>query len=270
MTLKLHNLLDAAGPGLNNARSLASHLGVRSVRQVEKVLDIFKQKLTEEENNLLHNFYNGKLAPNNTDPFPSICFSPNLKGLSGPLLDLKGLEDLSLQDVQSKVLYKCIVKVLNKATLKERSDTVWREKLGLDDKVKSVWMVLYKPPIEKRTGDIQWRVLHGAVAVNAFVSVINSNISSDCPFCKTRETIVHCFLECSRLCDLFCFLDVLFVKFGESFSSEIFILGPKYSVVQRIKSQLLNFLIGQAKLAVYIKQEKQNRRRRRTTCGNSF
>ncbi len=38
-----------------------------------------------------------------------------------------------MQDVQSKVLYKCIVKVLNKATLK---DTVWREKLGLDDEVK--------------------------------------------------------------------------------------------------------------------------------------
>ncbi len=79
---------------------------------------------------------------------------------------------------------------------------MWREKLGLDDEVKPVWMVLYKPPIEKRTGDIQWRVLHGAVAVNAFVSVINPNISSDCPFCKMRETIFHCFLECSRLCDL--------------------------------------------------------------------
>ncbi len=34
-----------------------------------------------------------------------------------------------------KVLYKCFVKVLNKATLKDRSDTVWREKLGLDDEV---------------------------------------------------------------------------------------------------------------------------------------
>lgn len=45
---------------------------------------------------------------------------------------------------------------------------------------------------------------------------------------------------------------MFFVNFGEKFSSEIFILGPKYSVAQRIKSQLLNFLIGQAKLAVYM------------------
>lgn len=251
-TLKLLQLLEFAGPGLNDALSLASHLGVRSVRQVEKVLDTFKQELTEEEHNMLSDFYNGILVPDNTDPFPSIFFSPNLKGLSGPFLDLRGLEDLSLQDVQSKVLYKCFVKVLNKATLKERNDTVWREKLGLDDEVKPVWRVLYKPPIEKRTGDLQWRVLHGAVAVNAFVSVINPSVSSDCPFCGMRETIFHCFLECSRLYDLFCFLDVFFVNFGEKFSSEIFILGPKYSVAQRIKSQLLNFLIGQAKLAVYM------------------
>jgi len=129
---------------------------------------------------------------------------------------------------------------------------MWREKLGIDDDDKPVWRVLYKPPIEKRTGDIQWRVLHGAVAVNAFVSLINPNVSSDCPFCKRRETIFHCFLECSRLYEMFCLLDVLFMSFGEIFSSKIWILGPKYSVVQRKKSQLLNFLIGQAKLAVYM------------------
>ncbi len=192
-TLKLHHLLDVAGPGFNNAQSLTLHLGVRSVRQVETFLDIFKQKLTEVEKNMLNDFYNGKVVPNNTDPFPSIVYSPNLKGLSGPFLDLRGLEELSLQDVQSKVLYKGIVTFLNKSTLKERSDTVWREKLGLDDEVKPVWMVLYKPPIEKGTGDIQWRVLHCAVALNALVSVINPNISSDYPFCKMRETFFHSF-----------------------------------------------------------------------------
>ena len=42
------------------------------------------------------------------------------------------------------------------------------------------------------------------------------------------------------------------MNFGEIFSSKIWILGQKYSVAQRVKSQLLNFLIGQAKLAVYI------------------
>ncbi len=53
-TLKLHHLFDVAGPGFNNAQSLTLHLGVRSVRQVETFLDIFKQKLTEVENNMLN------------------------------------------------------------------------------------------------------------------------------------------------------------------------------------------------------------------------
>ncbi len=55
-TLKLHHLFDVAGPGFNNAQSLTLHLGVRSVRQVETFLDIFKQKLTEVENNMLNDF----------------------------------------------------------------------------------------------------------------------------------------------------------------------------------------------------------------------
>jgi len=89
--------------------------------------------------------------------------------------------------------------VLNKTSLKERTDTVWREKLRLEDDVKPVWRILYKSPLEKSTGDLQWKILHGTVAVNAFVNTINSNVSDECPFCKIRETIFHCFLECSRL-----------------------------------------------------------------------
>lgn len=82
------------------------------------------------------------------------------------------------------------------------------------------------------------------------------------------KTFFHCFLECSRFYDLFCFLDVLFMKFGESFSSEVFILDPKYSVAQRIKSKLLNFFIGQAKLAVYIsrKNKIEGREGQRGNC----
>lgn len=39
-----------------------------------------------------------------------------------------------------------------------------------------VWKVLYKPPWRKHSGDLQCRILHGAVAVNAFVSIINPNV----------------------------------------------------------------------------------------------
>jgi len=35
-------------------------------------------------------------------------------------------------------------------------------------------------------GNLQWRILHGAVAVNAFISVINPNVSNGCP-CKKKK-----------------------------------------------------------------------------------
>lgn len=131
-------------------------------------------------------------------------------------------------------------------------DNVWKSKLGVDEDCKPNWRVLYKPPLTKKAGDIQWKVLHGTVAVNAFVSVINHNVQSGCPFCDMRETVFHCFMECDRLVDLFSVLKGLFFKFGEVFSFKSFIFGPKYYFSIRKKSQLLNFLVGQAKLVIYI------------------
>lgn len=52
---------------------------------------------------------------------------------------------------------------------------MWREKLGLEDDVKPVG------ELEKYTGEtvhcLQWKILCGTVAVNAFVNTINSNVS---------------------------------------------------------------------------------------------
>ena len=39
--------------------------------------------------------------------------------------------------------------------------------------VKPAWRGLYKPPLTKSVADLQWRLLYGAVAVNAFLTVIN-------------------------------------------------------------------------------------------------
>jgi len=256
-TLKLSNLMDIGGPELSNSQAVASHLRVHSVRQVGKFLDLLLQRFTVEEKTLLKDYYNGRVASNFSDQFPIILITPDLKGLNGFLLDLESLENLNFQEVRSKVLYKCCVKVLNKKSLKERKDTVWREKLGLEDDVKPVWRILYKSPLEKSTGDLQWKILHGTVAVNAFVNTINSNVSDECPFCKIRETIFHCFLECSRLKNLFSILKLMFLNFGENFSTQSFILGPRYRAAQRSKCQLLNFLIGQAKRAIYISRKKR-------------
>ncbi len=61
-------------------------------------------------------------------------------------------------------------------------------------------------------GDLQWIILHSAVAVNYFVHVTSSNVCNLCPFCGTKETSFHCFMECTRLCYIFDFLTLLFGK----------------------------------------------------------
>lgn len=95
------------------------------------------------------------------------------------------------------------------------------------------------------------------MAVNAFVSVINSDISHDCPFCPHRETVFHCFMECARLVPLFTTLERIFSLFGESFSKNMFILGYRYTQKHKDKCQLFNFLLGRAKLAIYLSRRKR-------------
>lgn len=100
-----------------------------------------------------------------------------------------------------------------------------------------MWRVLYKPPLTKRVGDLQWRILHGVVAVNAFISVINPNVNDKCIFCGHRETVFHCFLECRRLMPLFELLSKAFLKCGEVYTQRIFILGAGYRQNQKEKWQ---------------------------------
>lgn len=140
-------------------------------------------------------------------------------------------------------MYKACVLVFNKKFLNNKIDTPWRSFLKIDD-VKPEWRVLYKPPLVKRVGDIQWRVLHGAIAVNAFVSILNPEVSSEFLFCFIRETVFHAFMQCSRLNHLFMILRSLFGSFNETFSMESFVLGAKYAKKKTLCLSITEFYLG--------------------------
>jgi len=80
--------------------------------------------------------------------------------------------------------------------LNNRIDTPWRVFFKLNKEKNPEWRIFYKPPLTKKTGDLQWRIVHGVIAVNAFTSVLNPENSDKCPFCDDRETIFHAFLNC--------------------------------------------------------------------------
>ncbi len=171
------------------------------------------------------------------------------------MLKLNDVSDYKLNTLVGKTMYFLLVKLLNQSKLKDRVDTAWRAHLALTEAQRPEWRALYKPPLTKWAGDLQWRVLHAAVAVNAFVSVISPSVADTCPFCTQRETVFHCFLDCGRRSSLFQFLTQLFVLFDETFSCHMFILGYRYNRKEKIKCQLLNFLLGQAKMAIYLSRK---------------
>ncbi len=98
---------------------------------------------------------------------------------------------------QRKLYYIC-VKSVHIGQLQGRPDTKWRDNIDFCEGVHPSWRVFYKPPVSKRCGDLQWRVLHCAIASNSLVSKFNETVLL-CPFFNAHDTVFHMFFECSRL-----------------------------------------------------------------------
>ena len=57
----------------------------------------------------------------------------------------------------------------------------------------------YARPVAKRDGDIQWRILRGALASCRRLRQMGYRETDNCPFCDPPEDILHIFVKCSRL-----------------------------------------------------------------------
>ena len=128
--ITLRKIVDIAGPDLSNTTAVASYLGLRSLRQTKNILNMWVEKLTEDELTMLQEYSDGVETPDDGDPFPELGFVPDLDGFSGALLK----EDNNFVDMytaKGKVMYKGCVKALNKCKLNGRVDTVWRPKSHL-------------------------------------------------------------------------------------------------------------------------------------------
>ena len=249
--LTLKQLVDAVGPALNDAQALGSLLGSTSVRVAQRTLELWAERLTGEERRLLTDYAGGEREPDSADAFPDMSLSPGLGDLTGPLLTEYNPEKLTLHKADKKTLYYNSVKSIHRVGLGNRPSTVWKQRLGQRN-MKPQWRVLYKQPLEKRTGDLQWRILHGAIATNAFISVLNPDVFTKCPFCDLRETVFHMFTGCNRLTEIFSVLTLVFNLFGLAFNESVFIMGAGYNRKQQHKWQLLNFILGEAKMAIYL------------------
>lgn len=167
-------------------------LGLKSIRIVTKVLQKFHSSFSEKERSMLEDFFTEKRMPDDRDQFPILFLSPNVEGFSGFFLETDHVSNMNFYDVKGKQLYTACVKAFNKKGLRRRIDTPWSSFFEIQENVKPEWRARYKPPLAKRCGDLQWRIIHGIIAVDSFVCHLNPNVSQQCPFCLQRKTL-SCF-----------------------------------------------------------------------------
>ncbi|TWW75350.1 Transposon TX1 uncharacterized 149 kDa protein ORF 2 [Takifugu flavidus] len=122
----------------------------------------WRNRLRARERHLLVD-YGWRTEPDGDEPFLEIKLVAHLGDLDGPLLRVT--KAFFLHTVDKKTLYQNCVKVLNRRGLSNRSASMWTDRLG-GDGARPCWRVLYKLPVSKRSGDLQWRILHGASALN--------------------------------------------------------------------------------------------------------
>jgi len=182
--------------------------------------------------------------------FPSLAVSPAVGQWQPEENDLLSLETSEFTDFETlgkKDIYFLCVKVLKLRSLAGLKVSRWTDVFGVRSSPKGCWRSLYEPPGNKRTGDLQWRIVQGAIATNGYLMHLDPNKGDACPFCSQSETVFHLFVQCPRLEALFRW----FKGFGQVFSFSLFIFGPRYCAKERSVHQLISFVSGIAKLAIW-------------------
>jgi len=116
------HVVDVTGADMDHAAALALRLQERSTWVVGLMLERWRQALSETECSMTTRYCNGSLQPQDGDPFPPLSLSPDFKNCTGPLLDMGDASVVVSNETHGKVLYKMLVKVLNKEKLNRRGD----------------------------------------------------------------------------------------------------------------------------------------------------
>ena len=88
--------------------------------------------------------------------------------------------------------------------------TVWCDLLSFDMGESQYFANIYVDPLIKTDSDMIWRFLHGAISTSRYLFQCKFKQSPYCLYCdNVTEDLMHMFIECRRLIELFALLDVL-------------------------------------------------------------
>ncbi len=135
--------------------------------------------------------------------FPELIVSPAIikdeEEAVDAILSAQIPQFCSFKSMSKKVMCNITVKAVHQDSLRKQKVSKWPDLLNPDFLIRDRWRALYKPPVEKRTGDLQWRIIYGAIATDQHVAHLNIAVKGDCRFCGGKEDLEHLFLKCERL-----------------------------------------------------------------------
>lgn len=246
--VKLDHLLNE--DGWKSTDELQEATGLRSSRLVSKLKEEIYNVLPSGYRTFIAQRHESTQDMGNNVQFPELVISPAIKEDEEKVVDAI-LSFYSFKSISKKELYNVTVKTIHQDSLRKQKVSKWPDLLSPDFLIRNRWRALYKPPVEKRSGDLQWRIIYGAIATDGHVAHLNTAVKGECRFCGEKEELEHLFLKCERLKGIFKLLRSWFRQFNDNFSDKVFIGGIKYTFSKRKKMVLLNYLIGTAKLAVW-------------------
>ncbi|KAI4891759.1 hypothetical protein NFI96_005207 [Prochilodus magdalenae] len=236
--------------GWKTAGLLSQQTGIATQRLLGRLLDEVQQALPHQVLDLLDQ------PQGDTPPtFPPLHVTAADGGWQdgpGALLTSSSPSLGLFGGIDGEALCVVCVKVRHLKDLAEVSEHRWQKLLKDQTTAGYRWRVLYKLPLPKRSGDLQWQLIHRAIATNLHTSHFVQGVETGCPFCAQPETVQHLFTDCSRLNVLFGLLHGICSRLGTTFTFGLFILGPEYTFDRRFRSCLINFVFGQAKLAIWL------------------
>ncbi|KAI3376092.1 hypothetical protein L3Q82_016618 [Scortum barcoo] len=115
----------------------------------QKILELWRQRLSGTERSLLIDSSQGGTTPDPADPFPEIYLSPELGDLTGPQLTITNRNNMTLHGADKKTPYYNCVKSINRKGLSNRPPTLWTQRLAVETGPNPQWKILYKPPLKK-------------------------------------------------------------------------------------------------------------------------
>nr|XP_040053522.1 uncharacterized protein zgc:113625 isoform X1 [Gasterosteus aculeatus aculeatus] len=182
---------------------LAELSGVRSGRLLRRLVEEVWASLLE----VFRDFVRDRTISDQWDDegeylFPPLEVCPAVgqwKDEEDLLLSLNTPQLGDFEGLGRKAAYQVSVKVSCLRALAGVKVSRWTEFFGRGSSPERCWRSLYKSPVDKRTGDLQWRIVHGAIATNRYLVHLNPGLGDSCPFCSRSENIHHLFVECSRL-----------------------------------------------------------------------